>query len=464
MMKRASGLRGRSAKIVATLGPNSSAPGTIQLLAEAGVDVFRLNFSHGEQAKHKRTCEAIRLAEDGVGRPLAVLADLQGPKIRVGKFPGGELKLSMHGEYDLVVGDDTEAADTIAIPRKEILDVLEAGDTILADDGLLIFTVLEAGAKPRVRAEIPGVLKDRKGFTVRGKALPVPALSDKDRSDLAFALAMDVDIIALSFVQSVADIEEARALVKGRAMIVAKIEKPAAIEHLEAIVAATDAVMIARGDLGVEFPPEDVPIIQRRIIRVSRDAAKPVIVATQMLESMIENAAPTRAEASDVATAIYQGADAVMLSAETAVGRHPATAVAIMHRIIRATEAADDFYQAMGQFDGGGLACDDVDTIAVASTEIAKRNRVPLALRTGDIDRLAKFSRIRGSQPILYGSLDKKRLRQAQLLWGIHAASMAPGDDWARRLMAAADLTGPVAYAMWQGGKGRWDWAVGVED
>ncbi len=463
-MKRASGLRGRSAKIVATLGPNSSAPGTIQLLAEAGVDVFRLNFSHGEQAKHKRTCEAIRLAEDGVGRPLAVLADLQGPKIRVGKFPGGELKLSMHGEYDLVVGDDTEATDTIAIPRKEILDVLETGDTILADDGLLIFTVLEAGNKPRVRAEVPGILKDRKGFTVRGKALPVPALSDKDRSDLAFALAMDVDIIALSFVQSVADIEEARALVKGRAMIVAKIEKPAAIEHLEAIVAATDAVMIARGDLGVEFPPEDVPIIQRRIIRVSRDAAKPVIVATQMLESMIENAAPTRAEASDVATAIYQGADAVMLSAETAVGRHPATAVAIMHRIIRATEAAGDFYQAMGQFDGGGLACDDVDTIAVASTEIARRNRVPLALRTGDIDRLAKFSRIRGPQPILYGSLDKKRLRQAQLLWGIHAASMAPGDDWARRLMAAADLTGPVAYAMWQGGKGRWDWAVGVED
>ena len=463
-MKRASGLRGRRAKILATLGPKSSAPGTIQLLAEAGVDVFRLNFSHGEQAKHKRTCEAIRLAEDGVGRPLAVLADLQGPKIRVGKFPGGELKLSMRGEYDLMVGDDTDAPDTIPIPRKEILEVLEEGDTILADDGLLIFTVMQAGNKPRVRADVPGVLKDRKGFTVRGKALPVPALSDKDRSDLAFALDMDVDIIALSFVQSVADIEEARALVQGRAMIVAKIEKPAAIEHLDAIVAATDAVMIARGDLGVEFPPEDVPIIQRRIIRVSRDAAKPVIVATQMLESMIKNAAPTRAEASDVATAIYQGADAVMLSAETAVGRHPATAVAIMNRIIRATEAADDFYQAMGQFDGGGLACDDVDTIAVASTEIAKRNGVPLALRTGDIDRLAKFSRIRGPQPILYGSLDKKRLRQAQLLWGIHAASMAPGDDWARRLMAAAELTGPVAYAMWQGGKGRWDWAVGVED
>lgn len=464
MTKRSSssGLRGRSAKIVATLGPGSSSIKTIQLLAEAGVDVFRLNFSHGEQAKHKQTYDAIRLIEDSLGRPLAVLADMQGPKIRVGKFPEGGLRLSFKGEYDLVVGDDTDQPDTIPVPRKEIIGVLEVGDTILADDGLLIFTVLEAGAKPRVRAEVPGTLKDRKGFTVRGKALPVPALSKKDRSDLTFALDMGVDIIALSFVQSVADIDEAKTLVQGRAMIVSKIEKPAAIDNLDAIVEASDAVMIARGDLGVEFPPEEVPIIQRRIIRVSRDAAKPVIVATQMLESMIENAAPTRAEASDVATAIYQGSDAVMLSAETAVGRHPATAVAIMNRIIRATEAADDFRQAMDQFDGGGLASDDVDTIAETAVAIAERNGTPLALRTGDIGRLAKFSRIRGAQPILYGSLDKKRLRQAQLLWGVHSASMAPGDDWMRRLMMSASLEGPVTYAAWQW-EGHWAWAVGVE-
>ena len=464
MKRRSTGLRGRSAKIVATLGPGSSAPGTIQLLAEAGVDVFRLNFSHGEQAKHKRTCEAIRMAEEGLGRPLAVLADMQGPKIRVGKFPGGGLKLSFRGEYDLIVGDETERDDVIPVPRKEILGVLEAGDTILADDGLLIFTVLKAGDRPRVRAEVPGVLKDRKGFTVRGKALPVPALSDKDRDDLAFALEMGVDIIALSFVQTVADIEEARELVQGRAMIVAKIEKPAAIDNLEAIVEATDAVMIARGDLGVEYPPEQVPIIQRRIVRVSREAGKPVIVATQMLESMIENAAPTRAEAGDVASAIYQGADAVMLSAETAVGRHPATAVAIMNRIIQATESAADFRQAMGQFSGGGQARDDIDTVAETAQAIAARNGTPLAIRTGAIGRLAQFSRVRGPQQILYGSLDKQRLRQAQLLWGVHAASMAPGDDWARRLMQAADLSGPVAYAMWQGGNGHWAWAVGVED
>jgi len=463
MSKKSAGLRGRSAKIIATLGPGSSAPGTIRLLAEAGVDVFRLNFSHGEQEKHKKTCDVIRMTEDMLGRPLAVLADLQGPKIRVGKFPDGALKLEMRGEYDLVVGQETDKAGVIPVPRAEILSVLEEGDTILADDGLLIFTVIAAGDKPRVRSELPGVLKDRKGFTVRGKALPVPALSEKDRSDLAFALDMGVDIIALSFVQTVADIEEARGLIGDRAMIVAKLEKPAAIDNLDGIIEATDAVMIARGDLGVEFPPEEVPLIQRRIVRVARNAAKPVIVATQMLESMVENAAPTRAEASDVATAVYQGVDAVMLSAETAVGRHPATAVAIMNRIIRAVEGADDYRQALVQYDGGGDNRDDVDTTAQAVMDIAERNDTPLALRTGDIFRLAQFSRVRGKQTILYGSLDEKRLRQSQMLWGIHAAGMEPGDDWARRLMSSASQEGPVTYAMWRGGDGVWAWEMGVE-
>lgn len=464
MSRRAAGLRGRSAKIIATLGPGSSAPGTIRLLAEAGVDVFRLNFSHGEQEKHKKTYDAIRMTEELLGRPLAVLADMQGPKIRVGKFPGGALKLDMRGEYDLIVGDETDAENVIPVPRAEILSVLEEGDTILADDGLLIFTVIKAGKKPRVRSELPGVLKDRKGFTVRGKALPVPALSEKDRSDLAFALDMGADIIALSFVQTVADIEEARGLIGDRAMIVAKLEKPAAIDNLDAIIEATDAVMIARGDLGVEFPPEEVPLIQRRIVRVARNAAKPVIVATQMLESMVENAAPTRAEASDVATAVYQGVDAVMLSAETAVGRHPATAVAIMNRIIRAVERADDYRQALVQYDGGGDKRDDVDTTAQAVMDIAERNDTPLALRTGDIFRLAQFSRVRGKQAIVYGSLDEKRLRQAQMLWGVHAAEMEPGDDWARRLMMSAEQDGPVTYAMWRGCDGVWAWEMGVED
>lgn len=458
------GLRGRCAKIVATLGPGSSSSANIRLLAEAGVDVFRLNFSHGEADQHKKTCARIRMTEELLGRPLAVLADLQGPKIRVGMFPDGGLKLSFRGEYELQVGQATEQPDVIPVPRAEILSVLEIGDTILADDGLLIFTVIETGAKTRVRADVPGVLKDRKGFTVRGKALPVPALSEKDLADLDVALEMQVDIIALSFVQTVADIEQARDIVGDRAMLVAKLEKPAAIDNLKSIVDATDAVMIARGDLGVEFPPEEVPLIQRRIVRVARDAAKPVIVATQMLESMVENAAPTRAEASDVATAIYQGADAVMLSAETAVGRHPATAVAIMNRIIHAVEGADDYTQALEQYNGGGQAYDDVDTMAEAAMQIATRNQTPLALRTGDIFRLAQFSRIRGKQKILYGSENHQRLRQAQLLWGVHPAYMTAGEDWAHRLMRAAELDGSVTYAMWQGGPGLWAWSIGVSD
>ncbi len=456
------GLRGRCAKIIATLGPGSSSSATIRLLAEAGVDVFRLNFSHGEAEQHRKTCARIRMTEELLGRPLAVLADLQGPKIRVGTFPDGGLKLTYGGEYEVQVGRHTDKAGVIPVPRAEILSVLEVGDTILADDGLLIFTVIAAGDTTRVRADIPGVLKDRKGFTVRGKALPVPALSDKDISDLQVALDMQADIIALSFVQTVADIEQARGIVGDRAMLVAKLEKPAAIDNLQAIVRATDAVMIARGDLGVEFPPEEVPLIQRRIVRVARDAAKPVIVATQMLESMVENAAPTRAEASDVATAVYQGADAVMLSAETAVGRHPATAVAIMNRIIHAVEGADDYTQALDQYDGGGHAYDDVDTMAQAAMQIAARNQTPLALRTGDIFRLAQFSRVRGTQKILYGSENYQRLRQAQLLWGVHPAYMEAGEDWAHRLMKSARLEGDVTYAMWQGGPGLWAWSIGV--
>lgn len=459
----ASSLRGRKAKIVATLGPGSSAPGTIKLLAEAGVDVFRLNFSHGDHDQHARTYAAVRAAEELLQRPLAILADLQGPKIRVGQLPDGQLKLGFNQECDLVAGDVTDKPHTIPIPKAEILSALEVGDVILADDGLIHFSVTQAGDTPKVQTAFPCVLKDRKGFTVRGKALPVPALSEKDRSDLDFALELGADIIALSFVQTVEDVLEARSLIQDRALLVAKIEKPAAVENIDEIIGATDAIMIARGDLGVEFPPEDVPIIQRKIVRKSRQAGKPVIVATQMLESMVHNAAPTRAESSDVATAVYQGCDAVMLSSETAVGRHPATAVAIMNRIIKAVEGADDFKRAMSQFDGGGEARDDIDTIAQTAQAIAQRNGTPLALRTGDIMRLAQFSRVRGTAQILYGSKEQTRLRQAQLLWGVHAAYMEPGDGWARRLMESSGQEGAISYAAWQGGDGLWAWAVGIE-
>lgn len=456
--------RGENAKIVATLGPGSRSRKEIRALAEAGVDVFRLNFSHGEHAAHREALEAVRAAEAALGQPLATLADLQGPKVRVGRFPNGVMRLGFRAQYDLIAGDETDREDAIPVPHAEIVAMLEIGDTILVDDGKLILTVTQAGDKPRVRSEVPGKLGDKKGFTVRGKALPVQALTDKDRKDLAFALEIGVDIIALSFVQTVEDILEAKAIIAGRAPLVAKLEKPAAIANLIEIVAAADAVMVARGDLGVEFAPEDVPVIQRRIVRAARAAGRPVIVATQMLESMIENSAPTRAEASDVATAIYQGADAVMLSAETAVGRHPATAVAIMSRIIRATERADDYHRSIAEFDGEGTCSNAIDVIAQSALEMAaSEGATALALRTGAFERLARFSRVRGSVPILYGSLDDQRLRQACLLWGVHPQRLNAGEQtWYRDLMNAAGLEGRVAYARWAGDEARFAWEIGI--
>lgn len=457
-------LSGENAKIVATLGPGSRAPREVLALAHAGVDVFRLNFSHGEHAAHQEALNAVRAAETATGRPLATLADLQGPKVRVGSLPGGELKLRYQKEYALVAADVTAEEDAIPVPHAEIVEILEEGDVILVDDGKLIFTVTAAGDAPRVRADVPGKLTDKKGFTVRGKALPVRALTEKDRADLDFALEIGVDLVALSFVQSVADVEEVKAIINGRVPLVSKLEKPAAIANLNAIVAASDAVMVARGDLGVEFAPEDVPVIQRRIVRCARGMGRPVIVATQMLESMIENAAPTRAEASDVATAIYQGADAVMLSAETAVGRHPATAVSIMSRIIRATEEAEDYRQSMMQFAGEAARRTAIDVVAETAQGMAEaEGAAALALRTGAFARLARFSRIRGAAPILYGSLDDQRLRTACLLWGVHPQRLNAGAEyWYRDLMDAAGLEGRVAYARWAGDEERFAWEVGV--
>ena len=459
-------LRGRSAKIIATVGPGSRAPDTLKLLAQAGVDVFRLNFSHGSHEDHHNVLNSVREVEKELGRPLAVLADLQGPKIRVGAFPNDEIRLGLKAEYTLFSGEKTDDETRIPVPHPEILAMLAAGDEILLNDGQLQMTVIEGGDEPRVRSDLPGKLGNRKGFTVRGKALPVSAMTEKDRIDLDFALEIGVDIVALSFVQTVADVEEAKAIINGRAPLVSKLEKPSSIDHLEAIVQASDAVMVARGDLGVEFPLEEVPVIQRRIIRAARGAGRPVIVATQMLESMIEHAAPTRAEASDVSTAVYQGADAVMLSAETAVGRHPATAVAIMHRIMLATEHAEDFQLTVDQFDGIGPPAWEraVDVVAEAVNGLAQQEgALAIALRTGSIQRLARFSRVRGNVPILYGSIDPRRLRQAQLLWGVHPHQFEidGSEDWATSLAEAAGLGERFAYARWRGCDGIFAWEIG---
>ncbi|HMZ10504.1 MAG TPA: pyruvate kinase [Plasticicumulans sp.] len=330
----------RNAKIVATLGPASSAPDTIRALFDAGADVFRLNFSHGSHEDHRARLERIRAIERETGRPVGVLADLQGPKLRVGTFAHGPVTLAEGAAFRLDLERDRPGdAGRVAMPHPEIFAALTEGAELLLDDGRLRLRVERCGpgyADTRVIAG--GLLSERKGVNVPDVVLPLSALTAKDRADLDFALELGVDWIALSFVQRAADLDELRALVRGRAGLVAKLEKPAAIASLDAIVAASDALMVARGDLGVELPPEQVPAIQKRIVRACRRAGKPVIVATQMLESMVGAPVPTRAEASDVATAIYDGADAVMLSAESASGRFPLEAVAMMDRIIARTE------------------------------------------------------------------------------------------------------------------------------
>jgi pyruvate kinase len=325
---------------VATLGPASDTFEDVCKLASAGVDVFRLNFSHGSHADHQKRLQWVRDAESKVGRPLGALLDLQGPKLRVGRLVA-PIVLQEGTELVLVCGtQQAQASDAVPVPHQEIFQALAVGNQLLVDDGKLRFTVVATdGARVRVRSEVAGKLQERKGLNLPDSVLPMPALTTKDLEDLAFGLALGVDWIALSFVQTEADVMQLKELVQGRAGVISKIEKPSAVERLEAILEASDSVMIARGDLGVELPPEDVPGVQRRITQLSREMGKPVIVATQMLESMIESPSPTRAEASDVATAVYDGVDAVMLSAESASGRYPQEAVRMMARIIERVES-----------------------------------------------------------------------------------------------------------------------------
>jgi pyruvate kinase len=326
--------RRRSAKIVATLGPSSSAPDQIRALFEAGVDVFRLNFSHGTHDDHRARFEAIRQVESAWGRPIGILADLQGPKLRLGTFAEGPIELAagapFHLDLDRQAGDEHRAP----LPHPEIFEALQPGTELLLDDGKVRLEVETCGSSfADTRCLVGGTLSDRKGVNVPNAVLPLSAVTEKDRADLSFALDQGADWIAFSFVQRPDDVAEGRKLVGGRAGVMVKLEKPSAIRHLHEIIELADGLMVARGDLGVEMPPEDVPSVQKQVVHACRAAGKPVVVATQMLESMITAPTPTRAEASDVATAVYEGADAVMLSAETAAGRYPVESVAMMNRI-----------------------------------------------------------------------------------------------------------------------------------
>ena len=339
--------RGRKTKIVATLGPASNSPENMKALFEAGADVFRINMSHNTPESLKDVHGRVRALEREVGRPIGILADLQGPKIRLGKLPGGALELKEGDRIHLVREEASDDPAVLPIPHGEVFAALKQRHCLLIDDGKVrLRTWASKPDSAEAAVEVGGVIKDRNGINLPDTLLPLSAMTEKDRRDLHAALDLGVDWIALSFVQRPDDVAELRKLVHGRAAVLAKIEKPKALESLNEILDLSDALMVARGDLGVELPIETVPGRQKEITRAARRVGKPVIVATQMLESMIEAPSPTRAEVSDVATAVFDGADAVMLSAETATGKHPIEAVAMMDKIAAAAEK-DPLYQSL---------------------------------------------------------------------------------------------------------------------
>ncbi len=411
-----------NAKIVATLGPASADRATIESLVRAGADVFRLNFSHGTHADHKARLDLIRAIERDLGRPIGVLLDLQGPKLRVGTFANGPVQLVEGARFRLDLEKDKPGdATRVAMPHPEIFAALTEGAQLLLDDGRLRLRVETCGGDfADTRVVNGGMLSDRKGVNVPGVVLPLSALTEKDRADLDHGLTLGVDWIALSFVQRAEDIIEIKGIVQGRAGIVAKLEKPAAIESLEAILAETDAVMVARGDLGVEMPAEQVPAIQKRIVRACRRLGKPVIVATQMLESMVSAPVPTRAEASDVATAIYDGADAVMLSAESASGKFPIESVAMMDRIIAQTEA-DPHYRDALDASHTPPAANTADAIGWAARSVAGLLEVAaMVAYTSSGSSALRMARERPRAPIIGMTPKRATARRLSLVWGVN--------------------------------------------
>ena len=434
--------RDRQAKIVATLGPASSTEKVIRALFDAGADVFRFNFSHGSHDDHKNRYDIVRKIEAETGRPIAVLADLQGPKLRIASFAAGSIELGVGArikfDMDPTPGDQTR----VGMPHPEVFAALAPGVELLLDDGKIRLTVENSSEDcAELRVLTAGVLSDRKGVSVVGAVLPLSAMTAKDHADLSFALNMGADWVALSFVQRPEDIEDVRRLVDGRAGVMAKLEKPAAIESLDEIVELADGIMIARGDLGVEMRPEEVPIIQRRILRACRIAGKPVIVATQMLESMISAPTPTRAEASDVATAVYGGADAVMLSAESATGQFPVEAVAMMDRIIREVEADPEARKTLDAAYPSPRAT-IADAICCALSTAADILNVTAAITyTSSGATTLRAARERPATPIIGMGSNEEVARRLALVWGVHSMLVGEAvniDDVVERAASAA--------------------------
>ncbi len=420
----------RRTKIVATLGPASSDRATIAQLFEAGADVFRINMSHTPHDRMRDLIGMIRDVEKQYGRPIGVLVDLQGPKLRLGTFAGGSAMLKKGDTFVLDSNPAEGDAGRVYLPHPEILKAAGPNQTLLLDDGKVRLTTTETNSEKLVtRVEVGGKLSDRKGVSLPDTILPLTELVAKDRSDLEAALNVGIDWLALSFIQRPEDIAEAKKITRGRAAIMAKIEKPQAVTRLDDIMDAADALMVARGDLGVELPLEKVPGIQKQITRAARRAGKPVVVATQMLESMITSPVPTRAEVSDVATAIFEGADAIMLSAESAAGQYPTEAVATMNRIAQEVEH-DPIYRTIIQGQRAEPEATGADAIAAATRQIAETlDLSAIVCWTSSGSTGLRVARERPEPPIVAISPNISTARKLSLVWGVHCVVAEDAHD-----------------------------------
>ena len=409
-------------KILATIGPSSATKEQLSKLIDAGADAFRVNFSHGTHAEHRERIKIIRSLEKEKGRLISILADLQGPKLRVGNFKEDKVLLKEGQKFTLdldnTLGDETR----VCLPHKEIFEALKPGEILLVNDGYIALKVESCNKKSAVTTvKVGGYISSHKGVNLPNTKLNISAITEKDKEDLKFALKNGVDWIGLSFVQKAEDVREIKKMVNGKARVISKLEKPSAIDDLENIIKESDGIMVARGDLGVECPIQVVPVLQKRIVKLCRLYARPVIIATQMLESMIVNPTPTRAEVSDVATAVYDGADAVMLSAETAAGKYPVQAVKMMHSIVKQVEDDPLFFELMNNSRNAPCKAAEADAITFAASELAGVLKNVRAIVSYSSSGFTTFltARERPALPILALSPDIKVARQMVLVWGV---------------------------------------------
>ena len=428
----------RRCKIVATLGPACVDQRTMIDLYRAGADLFRINMSHCDHATMRERVQMIRAVEKEVGRPIGILLDLQGPKLRIGEFADGGVYLTKGAEFTLDLDPAPGNAERVRLPHPEILSALHPGNTLLVDDGKVRLHVIEVShEKAKAVVDVPGQISNRKGVSLPDTEIPVSSMTEKDRADLDAGLNEGVDWVAVSFVQRPDDIAEVKKVARGRALVMAKIEKPQAINRLDEIMEISDSLMVARGDLGVEMPLEKVPGLQKRMTRMGRRFGKPVVVATQMLESMISAPVPTRAEVSDVATAVFEGADAVMLSAESASGQFPVEAVATMNRIAEEVEK-DSVYRAVIEAQRGAAPDPTgADAIAMAARDVAETlDLKAVCAWTFSGSTAFRLARERPQPPVLALTPNRATARRLSLVWGVHAVVTRDAhdiDDMAKR-------------------------------